>query len=304
MKNILLTFITALTATILFSGCHKTDLTASYIYIDSAAIYINMANYNQIHGTNYDAEELASIASQRFSDAWIFVDGQDLGTWEIPCRIPILGSDSAEIKIYPGFKMNGSSTTRPRYPFVDPYTFHLPLLKGEVQTFTSIPVTYTSTSKYEFIETFNTDYNGIFHTNIENGINFEHIIDPDNSSNRIGKLALTDTVTEFELVSNGMSFQHVLPTYAFLEMDYRCDIENAQLSVGVLVEKTNTTIITNEPLVIANAGSQWKKIYINLTQAIARNQTYARNFRIQITGGRAVNNPVNFYFDNIKVIYQ
>ena len=300
----LLTIIATISVIVLLSSCNKTDLAASYIYIDSTAFDLDYSTYNTLHGTNYDVDELASIGSHRFPDAWIFVNGQDLGTWELPCRIPILGSDSAQIQIYPGIKMNGSSTSRPRYPFVDPFKTTIHLEPSTVQTFSHLPISYTTNAKFEFIENFNKDYNGIFHTTSSDGANFEHIADPSNPTNRIGEITLADTVTEFEVISNEMKFGNVLPSYVFLEMDYRCDVEDAQIYVGVLVEKTTTTAITYEPLVVVNTKSQWKKIYINLTQAIARNQTYAKSYRVQITGGRSDDNDVHYYFDNIKVIYQ
>lgn len=300
----LLSIITIITVVTLLSSCNKTDLTASYIYIDTTAFSLDCSNYNTIHGTNYDADELASICSHNFSDAWIFVNGQDLGTWELPCRIPILCQDSAQVLIYPGVKMNGSSTSRPQYPFIDPYKTTIPLVPSTVDTLTSLPLTYTSVAKFEYIENFNTDYNGIFHATTSDGANFAHIADPGNPTNRIGEISLEDSIIEFEIISREMEFNNVLPKYAFLEMDYKSDIENSQIYVGIRVEKTTTAATTYEPLVVVNTKSQWKKIYINLTQAITRNQMYAKSYRVQISGGRPDDTEAHYYFDNIKVIYQ
>ena len=86
-------------------------------------------------------------------------------------------------------------------------------------------------------------------------------------------------------------------------MDYRCDVEAAEFTVTMLVDKSTTSVTTSEPLVVANAGPQWKKIYVNLTKSVHRNSLNAINYRVQISGGRDDNNPVHLYFDNIKVIY-
>ena len=293
-----------------FAGCKKVDLTASYIYIDTGAFEVNVSQYNNEHNTNYDQGQLASIANQKFPDAWIFVNGKDLGTWELPCKIPILETDSAEVMIYPGVKLNGVSTSRPRYPFVEPYKRKLGLKASEVLEIGKLPLKYASTTKFEFIENFDTDYNGIFTSSDSTTVNFEHIVDPDNPANRIGRISLVDTVDGFEIISsNGvdnvcMDFDGKVPSYVFLEMDYKCDVEDAQIYVGMLIDKSTTSVTTYEPLVIVNASSQWKKIYINLTQSVARNQIYAKNYRVQLSGGRSDDNPVHFYFDNIKVIYQ
>ncbi len=286
------------------SGCKKTDLSATYIYLDENAFIVDVSNYNDEHNTAYDAYELESMGSQKFHNAWIYVDGQDLGTWELPCKIPILAKDSSEIMIYPSIKMNGQSVSRPRYPFVDPYKTRLERRPGQITQLSDLQVKYTSTASFEFIENFNTDYNGVFHpidTSI--AINFEHIADPDNPANRIGEIVLDGTDSSFELVSNDMDFNRVLPNYVFLEMDYRSDSDNGEVCIGMLIDKSTTSIAAYEPLVIANATKTWKKIYVNLTQSVARNQINATNYRVRLSGGRD-DSPIHFYFDNIKVIYQ
>ena len=62
-------------------------------------------------------------------------------------------------------------------------------------------------------------------------------------------------------------------------------------------------VFDNESLII-NENTNQDDVYINLTQSVARNQIYAKNYRVQLSGGRSDDNPVHFYFDNIKVIYQ
>lgn len=288
-----------------FSGCNKLDLSATYIYLDENAFIVDVSDYNNEHNTAYDASELESMSSQKFHNVWIYADGQDLGTWELPCKIPILAKDSSNIMIYPSVKMNGQSGSRPRYPFVDAYKARLEKNPGQVIPMSDLKIKYTSTASFEFIENFSTDYNGVFHPlDTALAINFEHISDPDNPANRIGEIFLDATDSSFELVSNDMDFDRVLPTYVFLEMDYRCDVDNAEVCVGMLINKSTSSVATYEPLVIANATQQWKKIYVNLTQAVARNQLNVTNYRVRLSGGKDDASPVHLYFDNIKVIYQ
>ena len=301
--------ITILFFTIIFSffitSCNKIDLTASYISVEPTVMHMDVSQYNNEHSTNYDVSELATMTSQKFSDVWVYVDGTSLGTWELPCKIPILSTGNTRITLYPGVKMNGVSTTRPRYPFVDGVTKILDLEGGKVLSIDDLTFKYSTATKFEWIENFTRDYNSVFSASSNNGINFEHITDPDDYSNRIGMLSLEDSVTEFEVVSNNMTFGNQLPSSVFLEMDYRCDIEEGEISVSMLIDKSTTSVTTTEPLVIVNAGTEWKKIYINLTQSITRNSTYAIGYRVQLAGGRDENsNPVHFYFDNMKVIYQ
>ena len=111
-------------------GCNKEELKVAYLnFSESTTITMDVSTFNQEHGTNYDAGELASIANQKFPDMWVYADGTTLGTWEIPCKVPVIFNDSTSFNIYPGVKMNGVSTMRPRYPFVEPYGRNNPARK-------------------------------------------------------------------------------------------------------------------------------------------------------------------------------
>lgn len=288
----------------LFSNCKKTDLTASYIYIDEAAFSIDMTNFNDDFSTGYDQGELECIASQKFPDAWVIVNGKDLGTWELPCKIPVLAKENASVQIFPGVKMNGVSTSRPRYPFTDANTQTINLKPSGITTISSIPVKYYSTTQFKVVENFERDYNGYFTAEDSNGVNFEHIYDFEDPSNRIGRISLEDTVMDFNVISSTMRFSNEVQ-FVFLEMDYRCDVENAQIYTGVLVTKPTTVVATDEPLVVVNASTKWKKIYINLTQAVLRNHTSeAVSYKVYLSGGRSDSTPLHYDFDNIKVIYR
>ena len=299
-----ITVLSVLLISILLSGCKKTDLTASYIYIDANAFSIDMANFNDDFGTGYDQGELECVASHAFPDAWVMVNGKDLGTWELPCKIPVLAKENATVQIFPGVKMNGVSTSRPRYPFTDANTQTINLKPNEITRISSIPVKYYSTTAFKVLENFERDYNGYFTAEDSNGVNFEHIYDTENPSNRIGKISLEDSVMDFNVLSSTMRFSNDVQ-YVFLEMDYRCDVENAQIYAGMLITKPTTVVATDEPLVVVNASTKWKKIYINLTQAVLRNHSSeAVSYKVYLSGGRSDSTPLHYYFDNIKVIYR
>lgn len=303
MKKALLLFIFL---TGLLAGCHREEIKVAYLnFSESTAITMDVSTFNQEHGTNYDASELASIANQKFPDLWVYANAATLGTWEMPCKVPVIfNSDSTVFSLFPGVKLNGVSTMRPRYPFVNAYSMTASLHNGEILDVENITFKYAPTTHFEFIENFTKDYNSVFHPSKDNGINFEHIADPEEPINRIGRISMdVDSITEFEVISSDMTFGNVLPADIFLEMDYRCDVESTEFTVTMLVDKSTTSVTTSEPLVVANAGPQWKKIYVNLTKSVHRNSLNAINYRVQLSGGRDDSNPVHLYFDNIKVIY-
>lgn len=279
---------------------------------------MDMTDFNLEHNTSYDSYELDCIASQKFSDAWIFVNGRDLGTWELPCKVPILEEGTPNILIFPGVKMNGVSTSRPRYPFADAKPLRdangrpIELRKDAVTTIDRVPVRYYSTTNFSnVIETFETISNQYFEAVDSAGLNFQRIQDPgpdytnpNHVVNHVGTLTLGNGDSVFNIQSRNLAFNR-LPEAVFLEMDYRCDApENHTFNVGMFIEKSITSVTSYEPLVVVKASNEWKKIYINLTQSVLRNQTYATAYRVLLSGGQSGDEPVTFYFDNIKIVYQ
>lgn len=288
---------------LLLGSCKKTDLTASYLYIDTAAFYVDMTNFNEEFSEGYDQGELDCIASHDIPDAWIMVNGKDMGTWELPCKIPILAEDVVSVQIFPGIKLNGVSTSRPRYPFAEASKQDINLKHNEITKLTSIPFKYYSTTRFKIVENFERDYNAYFTAEDTNGVNFQHIYDEQNPQNRIGEISLEGEDNDFNVISSTMKFSNV--EYVFLEMDYRCDVEDAQIFAGVLINKPTSSVASDEPLVVINASTKWKKIYINLTQSVLRNHTSdAVGYRVYLSGGRSDSTPLHYYFDNIKVIYR
>ena len=298
----------------LFSQCKKTDLSASYIEISSNPFVMDVRDYPLQHDDfSADPENLYCIKSQKFPDVWLFVNGKDMGTWEIPCKIPVLAKGKTKVQIYPGVKMNGVSTSRPRYPFVETNTMNLDLRTAETTTVDSVSIKYYTTSSFKIIEHFQGNSNRYFRSLDSVGPTFRMVsdadfpLDPSYTQNQVGCISLANDTT-FEVVSDKSFLRFsVVPQYAFLELDYRCDVEAAQFVVSMLVDKYVNSVSSTvmEPLVVVNASPTWKKMYINLTQSIARNVTNVINYRLDISGSRTDDNiPMNFYFDNIKVIYR
>ena len=62
-----------------------------------------------------------SYKSTKITDAWVTMDGQIIGNFEIPCKIPILSQGTHSFDISPGIKVNGIAGTRIKYPFYKKY---------------------------------------------------------------------------------------------------------------------------------------------------------------------------------------
>ncbi|MBO4481421.1 MAG: hypothetical protein J5719_02575, partial [Bacteroidales bacterium] len=294
---------------ILLSACKEPDLTPSYIEVAKEDVTMNMYNFNTLHNTNFDEFELAAIADQDFADIWITADGNNMGTWELPCKLPLLDRDSVQLIMTPGILMNGMSTTRPKYPFVQAYKAKF-FFEKENATRVQAHVQYYNNVYFPLIETF--EGAGISFTKRDSThVDFNRTTDPDliyrnplqpgalNMTS--GVLTLADTITSFEVVSEELQ----LPGQGypvFLEMDYKCDKE---MYVGLLTHQTTSAVVIHDPLVNIRPTDKWKKIYINLTQCLGRRFTNAQSYQVIISSvkDKTDTNDANFYFDNIKVVY-
>ena len=110
----IIAFFLALTSITIHMNCNKSLLAEIPAYIEIERFYYNNQDENQKPYTqNYH--------STKITDAWVTMDGQFLGAFELPCKIPILyednHSDSHAFDIYPGIKVNGIAATRLKYPF-------------------------------------------------------------------------------------------------------------------------------------------------------------------------------------------
>ena len=82
---------------ILITGCepkNDDELVPSYLHIDKIDV---TSNYQQ--GTS----------SSKITDAWVYLDGTLIGSFELPATIPILTEGKQNITIYGGIKLNGIS---------------------------------------------------------------------------------------------------------------------------------------------------------------------------------------------------
>ena len=93
--------------------------------------------------------------THNFSDAWVYVDNELIGVFELPCKIPLIQEGAKDVKIYPAVWNNGISATKKIYPFVEVYETSIELNKNQV-------ITLNPTTRYKdgvqfWIEDFETN---------------------------------------------------------------------------------------------------------------------------------------------------
>jgi len=255
----------------------------SYIHIDQFTL-----NTQSDQGSN----------SSKITDAWVYVDDQIVGAYELPATIPILSEGNHEVMIKAGIKVNGISETRAIYPFYKPYKISLNLIPDSIITINPT-ITYYSETVFQWKEAF--EDGGV---TIENTIFSDTLIektsDPlyvfEGNYSGIVHLDANHTVYEGKSITS-----YDLPSGSnpvFLELNYKTENE---VYIGLFA---NTSTESDDVGILhLNKTDTWKKIYINLLNAI-NNSTNATDFQVffRIDKSSDVSNPV-ILFDNIKLVH-
>ena len=281
----------------IFSSCDRFDgeqEIPAYIRVDSIGF-----------SSNYDKE---GTDKQAIIDVWVYVNDQLIGGFEVPAEIPVLQQGISKIEIRPGVKLNGISSTRAPYPYLDPVI--IPELNLVPDSAVNIyPETeYRSNTVFVWMEDFEDPALSIVSGNGSDTGMF--ITTPANApgafldeySEFSGEVVLEDDNTYMLLQSddgNGEGFVLTKGYYIFLELHFKTDIP---VVVGLFIKQQDNSILKT-PYIILNTTDEWKKIYVNFTPKVS-DAAGAQNFKVYFEASRSDMDPSNAHimFDNIKLL--
>ena len=111
-KSTLFAFLVLAVFSVVFSSCRKfegSQTVPAYIHIDT--ITVNCDYF--VYGAN----------TSKISDAWVYVDDDAIGCFELPATFPILKKGPRKVAVYGGIKSNGIAAVRAPYPFYKPQVY-------------------------------------------------------------------------------------------------------------------------------------------------------------------------------------
>ncbi len=245
-----------------------------------ANIRINDITLNEINTT------------YKITDAWVYVDDQLQGVYELPALFPVLNNGKHNLRIKAGIKNNGIAATRISYPFYTSFILeNFEFVPNEIKTINPI-VSYLDSTNY-FVEDFEGIGINVSSTNISDTI----INILNDGTNNYGSGILNDSLLTFEISTDDLTTLPQAGSPVFLELDYK---SNTQFLVGVYI---NYSLVVKKELIWINPKENWNKIYIDLTNTISEGIN-APSFSIFIGMKRDYNLDTNaIYFDNIRIIY-
>lgn len=275
----------------------------SYIRIDSIRLSCDYYTY----GAN----------TNKFVDAWVYVDDNCLGCYELPATFPVLKEGKHKVEVHPGIKVNGIANSRAEYPFVAPATYaSFNLVPDSIVRIAPV-VNYWPQGPDEnmhvrwmedfdggtiTIQPYQSDVNIVRVSGAQAWHDSEGIY-----STYSAKLVLTSDTAQFRIATSEEFTD--LPTTGsacMMEMDYKC---SDSIAVGLYYYKNGRPI--DYPLIRLRptdpSGAEpthWNKIYINVGPFLVENED-ADGFKLYISSWDYRNDGTQyFYFDNLKLIFR
>ena len=293
--NVLCAFLISLIG---FNSCSlfdKTEPTPAWIRIEKIDIVDN-PNVNE-----------GSLSSD-ITDAWVYIDDNIIGVFELPADIPILEEGEHQLLVGPGIKVSTVSTLRDNYLFYDAYESKVNLIPGEILNIEP-EISYRdegSSYLYYVVEDFEDSFiemsaitgsDAEILRTTETDIVFE--------GNASGIVNITDSINAVGFrTSENIEFS-LQGKAVYLEMDYYTEFD---LIVGLHIDNGPLSAQTIDYLTLkASEDSEvkWRKAYIALTSVLSQ----ATNFQFgyiyflpQVSEADPKNGKV--LIDNIKIMSQ
>jgi hypothetical protein len=255
----------------------------AYLKIDSISLQ-----------TNYPTQ---GTASHNITDAWVYIDGVFIGTFQLPARFPVLMTGKHTAQIFGGIKKDGIATTRIAYPFYSDVSVPVNLKEDSTQSLGTLKVSYSTKAKFMWKEDFDDVALSLDTTKVTmvkvgltpigSPLTFEGL--------HSGTVTLDTAHPEFECVSHPT---FLLPGSAiFLEMNFKSTIT---MEVGVFMT-TSGTVYQSGILELLPTPDKWKKIYIDLSNTLYQNAGTS-NFRVYFYAKNTSTATQQLFMDNIKLI--
>ncbi|MBO6518380.1 MAG: hypothetical protein JJ975_17740 [Bacteroidia bacterium] len=279
------------------SGCsvfdREEDIPA-YLYIDSFELTTKSDNSQ---GSN----------AHDILDAWVYVNGQLIGAFEVPAMVPVLEKDTARVTILAGIKKNGRSDDREIYPFYQGVQDTMILVPGKIDSiFPSL--TYHDSTTFVWIEDFedraisfepsgtNVEEDSMHLTFDPNEV-FEH-----SAQSQVSAYVEFDSADQkFE---NATISKFTIPgnSSAYLELNYNLE---TSMQVGFYAYDQSGTQIDRIPvLILFPTNDVWKKSYVSFNEDISNPRFENATFRVFLEAYGPDDNPNGrIYIDNLKLVH-
>jgi hypothetical protein len=235
----------------------------------------------------------AGTSLQNINCAWVFLDGQNVGVFELPADIPVLVSGTQELQISPGVTLQGLNDYKVQYPFFAFYNYQLEDKPGKVINLPA-ETRYIDGLKYwkEDFESGNQFIKLSGDTTVRRVTGADSVLEGGGSgciSLAAGSYVNAETFAEFDIKPG---------TKCFLEINYKGTLP---FTIGVLailpVSGNNSSYMAG-----VKAKESWGKFYLDLQPFTTQYPTALKWYIMLKTNLEEGQTDGYLLLDNIKVI--
>ncbi len=228
-------------------------------------------------------------------DVWVYVDGFNVGVFELPARVPVLGSGTTvEVDVIPGIRDNGLEFSAKEYPFYTRENYVLDFVPStEVQLDPAFE--YLDNVNFAVIENFEVD--NLFSLDLDDEDETKIVRSEETPYGSFGgKLCITESTSRFQQTT-----QQAYPTEIFnssevyLEIDYKSEVN---FSIGYLGQIS--TISNSVPVITLFPKEEWSKLYLNLSAQLNGGEFDAYKLYF---GGSGLDEEGCLWIDNVRIVY-
>ncbi len=284
-------FIFIFFSSLFFFSCCKNDdkyLVPCYIRIDTIRLTVNPALASQ-----------EGSLSGNIVDAWVYVDNDLIGAFELPARFPVLKEGPHTLTVRAGIKVDGIAGSRADYPFYTSYARDVTLVRDSVITVSPV-VQYKDNTIFDWMEDFENGHSSLVKSSRSDT---SVLVTSDPAlvfeGNYSGIVHLDDMHTFFEALTQEAYDLPQDGSKVYLEMNFKTGIP---FTAGVFANEYDQSV--QQAVCILNPAQQWKKIYIDLTNAVDLYYNSALDYNVFIGAlyDGTVNDPV-ILIDNLKLLH-
>ncbi|MBC8173431.1 MAG: hypothetical protein H7X71_05930 [Chitinophagales bacterium] len=238
--------------------------------------------------------ETEGYPSEKITDGWIYVNGEEIGVFELPALVPVLQSGEADIIVLPGIKENGISGIGVIYPFYKGFTTTISVAETETDTL------YPSTSYYpedSFILAERFELGNAFSPSAFSDTSFVIVTDPADVFE--GSRSIKGVLEGGNYFFRSATYPLTLPEVGnpvYMELDYKGDT-----AFEVWIEGTDLISVSSRYVITVSPKEDWNKIYVNLYESVQALQKDTYKLEIRFDRTDAVPSA-SVFIDNVKIV--
>lgn len=262
--------------------------------------------YLTINNMNLQANNAEGGNTENIEDAWVYVNSQLVGIYEMPATFPVLDKGEQVIEVFGGIRRNGVPDLPEAYPFFERDSIIINLDEGAMLEVTPT-VTYRDDAIFLLVEQFNESANlmSFDADNIEE-TNMETITGPESLDGSSGVIRVDTANFFFDIGSIALEEVPTTANPVYAEMDFKSDL---LMNVGLVAYDVFGNRIFFDFNQGFNPSDEWKKIYIDLTAAMGglRSLPGLSYYRLHFTAALNLNNTegvteAEILIDNLKLL--